>query len=322
MSRSPVWALRTPLARSASSRVPGRLLAAEHAERHRPAHLAFVLQDEVIVDAERFQLGGLLQRRGPVALRRDEHPPAGGFLAAPLHEPRAERERRQRLLRLRCLGDGEAAPFAARAGRGRRLCRWRALCGNRWCRRLGAGVRRGGEAGRFPVPQHAYLLRADLPARRLRIDRAIERREMLEPGQQGQVRREQQEKEDPHGRPSGRGRADARQSFEHQILHVAARQVEPLDQRRAAAAGDQALRCPGPWCGTCAPPPRPARAGSRSRWRRSCCAGPPRSALPASGRRPVCSCSTKRIRSTPGRIRPPGTRPARTARPPWCRCRR
>ena len=40
-----------------------------------------------------------------------------------------------------------------------------------------------------------------------------------------------------------------------------------------------------------------------------------RTKLPScSGRRPVCSCSTKRIRSTPGRIRPPRNAPSADSR--------
>src|SRR5439155_1719880 len=91
-----------------------RFHAAKHAERHRPAVIAVILHDEVVPDAERPQLGGLFQRALPAALRPNEHPPAGRFLAAPLSQAGAERERLERLLDARSLRAMRARPSSTR----------------------------------------------------------------------------------------------------------------------------------------------------------------------------------------------------------------
>src|SRR5689334_21778523 len=90
-----------------------RFFGAEHAERKRPAERAVVLHDEIVVDVERLELGRLLLRRRTAALRRNEHPPARGFLGATLREARAELQRLERRLRLRGIGEREAAPLEA-----------------------------------------------------------------------------------------------------------------------------------------------------------------------------------------------------------------
>src|SRR4051794_29683895 len=90
-----------------------RLLAAEHAEGHRPAKRPFVLDDEVIVDREGLELGRLLERGGAAWLWRDEYPPAGRIFGAPLREARAEAERLEGALCMRQVGEREASPFEA-----------------------------------------------------------------------------------------------------------------------------------------------------------------------------------------------------------------
>src|SRR6185503_8607565 len=74
------------------------LLGAEYTERQRPAQRAFLLHDEVLLDAELLQLCRLAQRGLAVALRRYEHPPAGVLLRAALRQPWAECERFEHLL--------------------------------------------------------------------------------------------------------------------------------------------------------------------------------------------------------------------------------
>src|SRR5258708_12498716 len=93
---------------------PRRLLGAEHAERDRPVELPFVHHHEIIFDAQSLQLRGFFRRRLPVALRRNEDPPARSLLGAALAEAAGQRERLQRLLGLRRIRAREAAPFHAR----------------------------------------------------------------------------------------------------------------------------------------------------------------------------------------------------------------
>src|SRR5262245_62998567 len=131
-----------------------RFLVAEYAERKRPAVLAFVLHDEVLVDTEIPQLLRLAQRVLAAALRRNEDPPAGELIGAALREASAERERLERLLGARRVGQGEAAPFEA--GRGCRRGRGRER------RRLPRRGRRRQILGR----DHLQLLRLDLARER------------------------------------------------------------------------------------------------------------------------------------------------------------
>src|SRR3989304_1746667 len=73
------WAASAP--RTCSPTL-GRFRGAEDPEGERPAQRPFLLHDEMIVHAERLQLGGLLLRAGAAALRRNEHPPAPRPLGA------------------------------------------------------------------------------------------------------------------------------------------------------------------------------------------------------------------------------------------------
>src|SRR5205814_10569832 len=77
----------------------GGFFRAENPQRDRPAMRSLLLDDEILADGKRLQLGGLLERsRAAARLRRYEHPPAGRLFRAALADPRAQRERLECLL--------------------------------------------------------------------------------------------------------------------------------------------------------------------------------------------------------------------------------
>src|SRR5690606_15905346 len=96
--------------------LPGGGLVPEDAERERPAVAAVVLDDEVVLHAEVFQLARLAGGGLPASLRRNEDPPRRMLFRLPGGESPAEREPREGRLCARRVGEGEAAPFEARGG--------------------------------------------------------------------------------------------------------------------------------------------------------------------------------------------------------------
>src|SRR6266571_346849 len=169
------------------------LLGLEYAQRNGEPGLGILLQDEEILHAELFQLGGFPVGRLTAALRRHKHPVARDFLRAALGEFSSERERLQKLLHARYLAGIERPELQARGdgdiGRRRRRGQRLGARGNL----LGAlGCKRGKLLG----AEQRDRLRVELLLHQLRLGGSTTPE--IAPREEAQDGGEQQEKYGSH----------------------------------------------------------------------------------------------------------------------------